>query len=124
MIVAGCVRDPDVPGMVTVVGPVVAELLAVSVKVLVPVVLVGLNDAVTPRGKPVSAKVTLPVKPPVGFTVIVLGTLPPCATLKALGATDNVKPVAVVFATSENSTGVIPAVDAVIATVPGSFGVV
>jgi hypothetical protein len=75
--VAVCTRDPDVPVMVTVAGPVVAELLVVSVKVLVLVVLVGLNDAVTPLGRPEAAKLTLPVKPPVGFTAIVLGTLLP-----------------------------------------------
>jgi hypothetical protein len=35
------------------------------------------NDAVTPLGRPEAAKLTLLVKPPVGFTVIVLGTLLP-----------------------------------------------
>src|SRR5580700_5112853 len=79
--------------MVTVVGPVVAEPLAVRVKVLVLVVLVGLNDAVTPLGKvEVTARLTLPVKPPVGFTVIVLVSLPPWATLKEVGFADSVKP--------------------------------
>jgi hypothetical protein len=75
--VAVCTRDPDVPVMVTVAGPVVVELLVVSVKVLVLVVLVGLNDAVTPLGRPEAARFTLSVKPPLGFTVIVLGTLLP-----------------------------------------------
>jgi len=50
--------------MVTVAGPVVADALAVSVKVLVVVVLAGLNPAVTPFGKPEAARLTLPVKPP------------------------------------------------------------
>ena len=66
---------PDVPVMVTIAVPVVAEPLAVSVSVLVPVVLVGLNDAVTPLGKPDAARLTLPVNPPWPLTVMV--TVPP-----------------------------------------------
>jgi hypothetical protein len=77
LIVAVCGdKPPEVPMMTTVVAPVVAELLAVRVKVLV-VALVEVNDAVTPLGRPEAAKLTLLVKPPVGFTVIVLGTLLP-----------------------------------------------
>jgi hypothetical protein len=85
---------PEMPVTVTVVGPpVVAEPLAVRVKVLVLLVLVGLNDAVTPLGKvEVTAKLTLPVKPPVGFTVIVLVFSPPWATLTEVGSADSVKP--------------------------------
>jgi hypothetical protein len=65
--------------MVTVVGPpTVAVGLAVNVKTLDVVVLVGLNDAVTPLGRvEVTAKLTLPVKPFNGFTVIVLVPLLP-----------------------------------------------
>ena len=73
LIVVVCTSEPDVPVTVTVAGPVVAELLAVSVTMLVLVVLAGLNDAVTPPGRPEATKLTLPVKPPVGFTVMVLG---------------------------------------------------
>jgi hypothetical protein len=62
--------------MTTVVVPVVAVVLAVRVKMLV-VALVEVNDAVTPLGRPEATKLTLLVKPPVGFTVIVLGTLLP-----------------------------------------------
>jgi hypothetical protein len=75
--VAVCaVKAPEVPVMTAVVAPVVAVLLAVRVKVLV-VGLVEVNEAVTPLGKSEAARLTLPVKPPVGFTVIVLGTLLP-----------------------------------------------
>src|ERR1700727_1609700 len=88
-----CVNEPDVPVIVTVEGPVAAVLLAVSVNTLVVAVLVGLNDAVTPAGRPEAASATLPVNPPVGVTVIVLVLLPPCATLMALGADASVKPV-------------------------------
>ena len=57
--------------MVTVAVPVVAVLLAVKVSVLVPVVLEGLNEAVTPLGNPEADKLTLPPKPFEGLTVIV-----------------------------------------------------
>ena len=70
----------EVPVIVTVDIPVAAALLAVSVKVLIVVVgVVGfvLNDAVTPFGRPEAAKVTFPVKPFWGLTVIVLEPLDP-----------------------------------------------
>jgi hypothetical protein len=77
LIVVICgVKPPEVPVMTTVVVPVVAVVLAVRVKMLV-VALVEVNDAVTPLGRPEATKLTLLVKPPVGFTVIVLGTLLP-----------------------------------------------
>ena len=87
------VKLPDVPVMITVVGPpVAAELLAASVSVLVPVTstVLGLNVAVTPLGSPLAVKFTLPVKLFAGVTVIVLVPLPPCATLTELGEADNV----------------------------------
>jgi hypothetical protein len=62
--VAALDRLPDVPVAVTVTVPVAAVLLAVSVKMLEPVVLVGLNEAVTPLGRPDADKLTLPLKPP------------------------------------------------------------
>jgi hypothetical protein len=63
--------------IVTVDTPVVAVLLAVSVKVLVAVVGFAPNDAVTPFGKPDAARVTLPVKLFWGATVMVLEPLDP-----------------------------------------------
>jgi len=45
--------------------------------VLVLVVLAGLNDAVTPDGRPEADKLTLPLKPFVGLTVIVSVALAP-----------------------------------------------
>jgi hypothetical protein len=62
---------------VTVAAPVVAVLLAVSVKVLVPVVLAGLKLAVTPLGRPEAERLTELLKPFTGVTVIVLVPLPP-----------------------------------------------
>ena len=53
-----CVTLPDFPEIVTVEVPTVADELAVSVRVLWVVVLVGLNDAVTPDGRPEAERVT------------------------------------------------------------------
>ena len=57
--------------------PVVAVLPAVSVKLVVAMVGLVPNDAVTPFGRPDAAKVTLPVKPFWGATVMVLEPLAP-----------------------------------------------
>ena len=56
-------RLPEVPVIVTVAVPVVAVLLAVSVRMLLLVALLGLKDAVTPLGKPDAARLTLPLNP-------------------------------------------------------------
>ncbi len=84
------VRPPEVPVMVTAAVPVVAVLLAVSVNVLVVVARLGLNDAVTPLGRPDADKLTLPLKPFCGVTVIVLVPLAPCTTLRLLGDAESV----------------------------------
>ena len=88
------VRAPEVPVIVTVVGPpAAAEPLAVSVSVLVPAVGFGLNNAVTPLGRTDVARVTLPVNPPTSVTVMVLAPpAPPAAIVTLLGAADSVKP--------------------------------
>jgi len=86
-----CVSVPDVPVIVTVEVPVVAVALAVSVNELVPVVLTGLNEAVTPLGRPDADKLTLPVKPPEGLTVIVLLPLLPCVTVTVVGEAESEK---------------------------------
>ena len=57
------VKLPEVPVTMIVTVPVVAELLAVRVKMLVLVALAGLKDAVTPLGNPLADKLTLPLKP-------------------------------------------------------------
>lgn len=76
------------PVIVTVEVPVVALPLAVSVKVLVPVVGFGLNAAVTPSGRPDAASVTLPLNPFCGVTVIVLAPVPPCTMVSDVGDAD------------------------------------
>jgi hypothetical protein len=84
------VRLPDVPVIVTVTVPVVAVLLAASVNVLELVVLLGLNDAVTPLGRPDADKLTLLLKPFCGVTVMVLAPLAPCVTVKLFGEEESV----------------------------------
>jgi hypothetical protein len=86
-----CDRLPEVPVMVTLTVPVVAVLLAVSVKVLLALAGFGLNDAVTPLGKPEADRLTLPVKPFCGVTVTVLVPLAPCVTVTLLGDAERPK---------------------------------
>jgi hypothetical protein len=84
------VKLPDVPVTVTVTVPVVAVLLTVRVSVLLLGVLVGLNDAVTPLGRPEADKLTLPLKPFCGLTVMVLVPVVPCDIVKLLGDAESV----------------------------------
>lgn len=63
--------------MVMVLVPAAAVLLAVKVRTLVEVVGFVPNDAVTPLGRVEVDRVTAPVKPPEGVTVIVLPPLLP-----------------------------------------------
>lgn len=80
------VAVPEVP--VTVIfaaAPVAAFALAVNVSVLVVVVVAGLNDAVTPLGRPLAVSVTWPVKPLFRVTVMVLLAVEPGARLTAEG---------------------------------------
>src|ERR1700685_1947615 len=67
----------DEPVTVTLTGPGAALLLLVKVSVLVPVVLEGLKDAVTPLDKFDAERATLPEKPFVGVTVMVTAPLAP-----------------------------------------------
>ena len=62
-----------------------------SVKVLVVVAGFGLNDAVTPLGRPEANKLMLPLKPFRGVTPIALEPLAPCVKLRLLGAVDSWK---------------------------------
>ena len=80
----------DEPVTVTVTVPVVAVLLAVKVSVLVLAVLLGLNEAVTPLGRPDADKLTLLLKPFSGVTVMVLAPLAPCTIVKVFGDAERV----------------------------------
>ena len=85
-------RLPLVPVTVTVAAPTVAVLEAASVTiVLVPVVDVGLNVAVTPPGNPLAVNPTLPANPPVRVIVTVLVPLAPRLTVRLAGLVDKVK---------------------------------
>ena len=85
------VKLADVPVTVNVTVPVAAVLLAVSVNVLVLAVLVGLNDAVTPLGRPDADKLTLPLKPFSGATEMVLAPLVPCTIVTLFGELEREK---------------------------------
>jgi hypothetical protein len=86
-----CVVEPEVPVIVTVAAPTVAEAEAVSVRVEVAVPfaagVTGLveNVAVTPLGKPLALSVVAESNPPVLVTVIVLVPLAPCVTVTEAG---------------------------------------
>jgi hypothetical protein len=62
------VKLPEVPVIVSVFVAGAAELLAVNVSMLLPVVGFGFQRAVTPLGSPESERVTLPTTPYCGFT--------------------------------------------------------
>lgn len=89
-IVVVWVSVPEVPVIVTVEVPVVAVALAESVSTLVEVVGLVPNVAVTPAGRPEAERLTLPVNPLVGVTVIVLLPLLPCVTVKLAGDAESV----------------------------------
>jgi hypothetical protein len=91
LILTECDRVPDLPLALTLKVPVVAELLTVKVNVLLDVEGFGLKEAVTPIGRLDAEKVTLPVKPSVGLTVIVDVPVLPRATLRLLGDAERLK---------------------------------
>jgi hypothetical protein len=79
MLVVAC-NVPDevpveVPWMVIVALPVVAELVAMSDSTLELVVGLTLHEAVTPEGIPDAVRVTAPVNPPTSVTLMV--SVPP-----------------------------------------------
>ena len=84
-------RVPEVPVIVIVLVPVVAVLLAVNVKTLVDVVGLVPNEAVTPLGRAEFDRVTDPVNPLLGVTVIVLLPFVPCFTVKLAGEAESEK---------------------------------
>lgn len=93
--VVTCVKVSEAPWIVIENVPVVALLVADRVRVLMVAVLVGLKEAVTPWGKPETDRLTLPVKPCCGVTVIVDATWPERARLSELGEAERAKPVTV-----------------------------
>lgn len=74
------VSGPETPVTVTVAIVAVA-VPALKVRVLLPVVLDGLKVAVTPLGKPDTPKATVPLKPFLPITLMVLLLLPARGTV-------------------------------------------
>jgi hypothetical protein len=91
LIVVVCVKLPEMPRIRTENVPVDAVLLADRVSVLVPAVLLGLKNAVTPRGRPEADKLTLPAKPFCGVTPTLDVTLAPRARLNEFGEAEMAK---------------------------------
>lgn len=91
VIVVWRVKLPDVPITDRGIVPIVAVPLTVSVNTLVLAVLMGLKDAVTPLGRPDTDKLTFPVKPFSGVTVIVVEPLAPCVIVMLLGEAESEK---------------------------------
>jgi hypothetical protein len=91
LIVMVCDKLPEAPRMLTENVPVDAVLLAANVSVLDAFVLLGLKDAVTPLGRPEADRLTLPLKPLCGVTVIVLDPFAPCSMLKLEGDAESAK---------------------------------
>ena len=89
LIVVAVVKPSEEPVTVTVTVPVDAVLLAVRVSELVVAVVLGLNEAVTPVGRPEADKVIVPLKPLCGVTVIV--PLAPWGTVNPVGEAERVK---------------------------------
>ena len=79
----------DVPVIATVEAPIVAELDAVSVRVLVELAT-ALKLAATPLGRPEAESVTFPAKPFCGVMAMLLVTDFPRARLRLAGVGDKV----------------------------------
>jgi hypothetical protein len=91
VIVTADVRLPEVPLTVNCDALAAAVLATESVSVLVVVALAGVNDAVTPVGKPVAVKATVPVKAPLGVIVRVAVPVLPAATLTLVAEEERLK---------------------------------
>ena len=90
-ILVGFVKLPAEPVTVTLNAPIAAVPLAVNVNVLAVVAGFALKDAVTPLGRPDVDKLTLPLKPFRGVTVILLVPPVPCVIVKLLGDAERAK---------------------------------
>lgn len=84
-------RLPEVPVIVRVNVPTLADLEALTVSVLLVVAGLGRNEAVTPLGEPDTDSVTLLLKLLSRLMVMVLVPLPPRATVRELGESERLK---------------------------------
>jgi hypothetical protein len=90
-IAAVAIKLPDFPVIVTLAAPTVALALAVNVSVLAAAVLAGLNDAVTPVGRPETVNATIPLNPFAGKMAILAAAPPPSNTLTPVGVDRRLK---------------------------------
>ena len=118
--------------MVTLNVPRVAVPLAARVSTLVDVVLEGLKLAVTPEGSPDAERLTEPVKPFSGVTVMVLVLLRPRRMLRLAGDAEREKSATagaftvseiVVVCISVPETPVMVSVTVPVAAVPAAVSV-
>ena len=89
-----CTSDPFVPVIVSVelAAGVVPDVVTVSVdEPVLPVILVGLNTAVAPAGKPETVNPTFPASPFTAVLLIVYVVLPPITTCCVAGFPVSVK---------------------------------
>ena len=88
-----CVDEPLVPVTVTVELPsgVLVDALSVSEEVPDPLIELGLNDGVTPDGRPLILKVTVPANWPRGFTTMSTIVWLPGTRFCVVGAADSEK---------------------------------
>ena len=89
--VAVAVSVPEVPVTVTEYVPAAAVLLALKARELVLVVLAGVKTAVTPLGNPVAERATVPLKPFLALTIIVLLPLPARGTVRVAAEAERLK---------------------------------
>jgi hypothetical protein len=87
------VSEPLVPVTVTVevAAGAVGKAVKVNVLVVEPAIDAGTNAAVTPVGRPVAVRATVPANPFVPANAIVLEPDAPWFTLRELGDADSVK---------------------------------
>jgi hypothetical protein len=85
------VREPEVPEKYSWKLDEFAELLAVRVRRLLPVVGLGVNNAVTPLGRLDADSVTLPANPFLPVTVMTVEVEPPGSKVIGVGDAASVK---------------------------------
>lgn len=85
------VKLPEVPVIVIGNVPTAAVPAAFRARVVVVAVGLGLNDAVTPAGRPEADKLTFPLKPNCGVIVMVFVLFVPCVIVMLLNEVEREK---------------------------------
>jgi hypothetical protein len=105
---------PEVPVMVTVYAPAVTVLPTVSVRTVEVAEDVGLNEEVTPLGRPDMLNDTVPVNPGRSVTVMVSVPLVPWVTERLLDDAARVKPVAGMVMVMVTDSVIVPLVPTIL----------